>query len=187
MAGKGVPAALLMAQSLSVLRLIIVPDLAPAEALARWNATLCRRSLRGLFVTALLGRIVPSQRTVEIASAGHQAPWLVRNGEGIRLEVSEPAIVAGLPLAIRSTAPYQGTTLSLAPGECLLCYTDGLTDGLHAGTGTRLGEVGARRMLEKGFASPALIVETLAIGEAAHRGETPPQDDLTLLAFGFRE
>ena len=186
-AGKGVPAALLMAQSLSVLRLIIVPDLAPAEALARWNATLCRRSLRGLFVTALLGRIVPSQRTVEIASAGHQAPWLVRNGEGIGLEVSERAIVAGLPLAIRPTAHYQGTRLALQPGECLLCYTDGLTDGLHADTGTRLGEVGARRMLEKGFASPALIVETLAIGEAVHRGETPPQDDLTLLAFGFRE
>ena len=186
-AGKGIPAALLMAQSLSVLRLIIVPDIAPAQALARWNATLCRRSLRGLFVTAVLGRIVPSKRTVEVASAGHQAPWLVRSGESIRLEVTEQTINAGLPLAIRPTAQYEGTTFSLQPGESLLCYTDGLTDGLQPDTGTRLGEDGARRLLEKGFASPAFIVETLVVGEAAHRGETPPQDDLTLLAFGFRE
>ena len=186
-AGKGVPAALLMAQSLSVLRLIIVPDIPPAEALTRWNATLCRRSLRGLFVTAILGRIVPSQRTVEVASAGHQAPWLVRNGEGIRQEVAEQTVAAGLPLAILPSTRYHGTTLVLRRGESLLCYTDGLTDGLDPDTGTRLGEAGARRLLEKGFASPALIVETLVVGEAAHRGETPPQDDLTLLAFGFRE
>ena len=186
-AGKGVPAALLMAQSLSVLLLIIVPGLAPADALERWNTTLCRRSLRGLFVTAVLGRIVPSQRTVELASAGHQSPWLVRNGEGISLEVTEQAVAAGLPLAILPKVRYAGTTLSLRTGESLLFYTDGLTDGVAAETGTRLGETGARRLLEKGFASPALIVETLVLGEAAYRGETPPQDDLTLLAFGFRE
>ena len=186
-AGKGVPAALLMAQSLSVLRLIIVPGIAPADALERWNTTLCRRSLRGLFVTAALGRIVPSQRTVELASAGHQSPWLVRNGEGIGLEVAEQAVASGLPLAVLPSVKYAGTMLSLNDGEGLLFYTDGLTDSTHIDTGTRLGEDGARRLLEKGFANPALVVETLLAGEAAHRGDAPPQDDLTLLAFGFRE
>ncbi len=185
-AGKGVPAALLMAQSLSVLRLIIVPGIAPAEALERWNATLCRRSLRGLFVTATLGRIVPSRREVEVASAGHQPAWLVRTVAGDGVHVDELPVPAGLPLAVVPEVHYRSTVLSLGADDSLLLYTDGLTDSPHPNTGARLGENGARRLLEKGVATPAVLVETLLRGEAAYRGAAPPQDDLTLLAFGFR-
>ncbi len=189
-AGKGVPAALLMAQSLSVLRLIIVPGIAPSDALERWNTTLCRRSLRGLFVTASLGRIIPSQGTVEVASAGHQAPWLISpataddGSDAPRVE--DPAVPAGPPLAVVPTVRYRCTTLRPSPGSSLLFYTDGLTDSVQADTGARLGDGGARLMLKKGVATPAVVVETLLRGEAAYRGDVPPQDDLTLLAFGFR-
>ena len=103
------------------------------------------------------------------------------------VEVSEQPVASGPPLAVVPTMKYTGTTLSLRQGEGLLFYTDGLTDSTQAETGTRLGENGARRLLEKGFANPALVVETLLAGEATHRGDAPPQDDLTLLAFGFRE
>lgn len=186
-AGKGVPAALLMAQALSVLRLIIVPGIAPAEALARWNATLCRRTRRGLFVTGTLGRIVPSRRTVELASAGHHSPFHLRPAPtGLDAGgVKEAAIPAGPPLAVVPDVQYPSTTLTLTPEDSLLFYTDGLSDSVHVDTGVRLGEEGARSMLEKGVASPALVVEALLKGEAAYRGNTPPQDDLTLLAFGF--
>ena len=187
-AGKGVPAALLMAQSLSLLRLLIVPGIAPAEALARWNATLCRRTRRGLFVTGMLGRIVPSQRTVEMASAGHQSPFHLRPAVdgGDPGGVEEAAVPAGPPLAVVANVHYPSTSLTLAPEDSLLFYTDGLSDSVQADTGARLGGQGARSLLEKGVASPALVVEALLRGEAAHRGDTPPQDDLTLLAFGFR-
>ena len=187
-AGKGVPAALLMAQSLSLLRLIIVPGIAPAEALERWNQTLCQRSLRGLFVTATLGRIVPSQGLVEVAGAGHLPPFLVRGGaeEGPG-NVEEMVVKSGPPLAVVPQARYQPSFLNPLPGETLVFYTDGLTDSAPAAAGERLGVEGARRMLEKGFASPQQVVATLLGGEAAHRGNFPPQDDLTLLAFGFRQ
>lgn len=185
-AGKGIPAALLMAQSLSVLRLIIVPGIGPAAALERWNSTLCRRSLRGLFVTATLGRIVPSTRTVEVSSAGHQSPWLVQGVGAIGLETAEVPVPAGPPLAVVPGVHYTPTTLSLQLDQSLLFYTDGLTDSVDFASGTRLGEDGARGMLKKGFASPAAVVETLLRGEAAYRGDASPQDDLTLLAFGFR-
>ena len=186
-AGKGVPAALLMAQSLSLLRLIIAPGIAPAEALARWNQMLCLRRLRGLFVTATLGRVMPSQGLVEAASAGHLPPFLVRGGgaEGAAT-VEEVTIRSGPPLAVVPQASYQASFLRLPPGEWLVFYTDGLTDNAPAATGLRLGAEGARRLLEKGFASPQQVVATLLGGEAVHRGESPPQDDLTLLAFGFR-
>ena len=186
-AGKGIPAALLMAQSLSLLRLIIVPGIAPAEALERWNQTLCRRSLRGLFVTATLGRVIPSQGLVEAASAGHPAPWLVRGGaeEGPG-NFEEVSVLSGPPLAVVPQSRYQPSFLRPLPGEWLVFHTDGLTDSAPAAAGERLGVAGARRMLEKGFASPQQVVATLSGGEAAHRGNFPPQDDLTLLAFGFR-
>ena len=181
-AGKGVPAALLMAQSLSILRLILSPGITPADVLARWNENLCRRSLRGLFVTALVGRIVPSLRQVEMASAGHCTPWIVRDRA-----VDEVDVASGPPMAILPAVRYAGSTVSLAPGEWLTVYTDGLTDSRSlAGEGAQLGSAGARRLLEKGFASPQYVVATLSHGEASHRGDSPPQDDLTLLAFGFR-
>ena len=181
-AGKGVPAALLMAQSLSILRLILSPGISPADVLVRWNENLCRRSLRGLFVTALVGRIVPSLRQVETASAGHCTPWIVRGGMADELPVA-----SGPPMAIVRSVKYTSSTLSLAPGEWLTFYTDGLTDSCGPEqAGSQLGSAGARRLLEKEFASPQYVVATLSHGEASHRGDSPPQDDLTLLAFGFR-
>ena len=185
-AGKGVPAALLMAQSLSLLRLIIVPGIAPADALERWNQMLCLRPLRGLFVTATLGRVIPSQGLVEAASAGHLPPWLVRGEELGAGSVEEMMVRSGPPLAVMPQARYQPSFLKPPPGEWLVFYTDGLTDCAPAAPGRRLGAEGARRMLEKGFASPQLVVATLLSGEAVHRADSPPQDDLTLLAFGFR-
>ena len=184
-AGKGVPAALLMAQSLSLLRLIIVPGIAPSEALERWNQMLCLRPLRGLFVTATLGRIIPSQGLVELASAGHLPPFLVRDAEAAA-NVEEMAVKSGPPLAVVPQARYQPSFLKPLPGEWLVFYTDGLTDCAPVAPGERLGSEGARRMLEKGFASPQQVVATLLGGEAVHRAESPPQDDLTLLVFGFR-
>ncbi|MBE7212185.1 MAG: SpoIIE family protein phosphatase [Gluconacetobacter diazotrophicus] len=181
-AGKGVPAALLMAQSLSILRLILSPGVSPADVLARWNENLCRRSLRGLFVTALVGRIVPSRRQVEFACAGHCAPWIVRGGSA-----DELAVASGPPMAILPAARYPANAVALQPGEWLTIYTDGLTESRDSGgEGAQLGSSGARRLLEKTFASPQHVVATLSHGEAVHRGDSPPQDDLTLLAFGFR-
>ena len=185
-AGKGVPAALLMAQSLSILRLIIVPGVAPAEALARWNEMLCRRPLRGLFITAALGRVVPSRREVESAFAGHCPPLWVRGAVGGQDRVVETRQDTGLPLAILPSSRYHANFLRLEPGDSLVFYTDGLIESRDGGGhGTQLGSSGARRLLEKGLANPQQIVATLSEGETRHRGDSPAQDDLTLLAFGF--
>ena len=172
-AGKGVPAALLMAQPLSILRLIIVPGVAPAEAMSHWNRLLCRRSLRGLFVTAVLGRIVPSRREVETACAGHCPPLRVRAAEGVG-RADEPRQEAGLPLAVLPASRYRANFWTLAPGDSLVFYTDGLTESRDAdGHGAQLGSGGARRLLEKGLANARQIVATLSAGETKHRGDSP--------------
>ena len=181
-AGKGVPAALLMAQSLSSLRLIIVPGITPTDALGRWNQMLCRQTMHGLFVTATLGRITPSRRLVEIVSAGHCPPWIVRKSGG----VEEADLRAGPPLAILPGVLYQSSFLTPEVGDWLVFYTDGLTESRGA-SGTLLGGDGARQLLEKGFASPQHVVATLSHGEALRRGSLQPQDDLSLLVFGFKD
>ena len=180
-AGKGVPAALLMAQSLSSLRLIIVPGIAPAEALSRWNHMLCRQTMRGLFVTATLGRITPSSRRVEVVSAGHCPPWIVGGAGG----VEEADLRVAPPLAILSGTRYESSFLAPEKGDWLVFYTDGLTES-RGEEGVQWGGEGARQLLEKGFASPQQVVATLSHGESQRRGGLQPQDDLSLLVFGFR-
>ncbi len=192
-AGKGVPAALLMAQSLSALRLLIVPGIAPSAALARWNDTLSRQALRGLFVTATLGRITPSRRLVELASAGHCPPLLVRPhaGRGDELEIEEVALSRSPPLAVVSDAVAAPNFLHLAPGDTIVFFTDGLTDSRGPrgadGASVCLGADGARDLLlKKPVGSAPEIVKTLADGEADFRGDAAPPDDMTLFAFSFR-
>ena len=180
--GKGIPAALLMAQSLSTLRLIIKPDISPVEALTRWNEMLCGHTVRGMFITALLGRITPSRRLVEIASAGHCQPFHVTsNGSAELLEIKNSP-----PLGILGGLQYHLTPASLSPAEWLVFYTDGLTESFSPDN-QLLETEGIQRLLSQNqFASAADIVMKLQEGEAAHRRNAAPHDDLTILALGFQ-
>ena len=178
--GKGTPAALLMAQALSILRLTIEPGLPPADVLARWNAALCGHTIRGMFVTAIVGRIVPSARRVELASAGHPAPVRVRSGDA-----SQESMPAVLPLGIVPEIPARPHSLVLSQGERLVFFTDGLTESFDAEK--RALEVeGVCALLGGTFSSEAEIVAALERGESAHRRETPPHDDLTILVLGLQ-
>jgi phosphoserine phosphatase RsbU/P len=169
-----------MAQSLSLLRLIVTLGLDPGEAIARWNNALCERTVRGLFVTAALGRITPSLRCVEIACAGHCAPILVRR-DG---QAYEPGVSSSAPLGIVSGLKFATTTLDLEGGDWLAFYTDGLSES-HRPGGELLGSEALITALRRKIWHPYEIVTALEMTEAMHRGDGPPHDDLTLLAFGF--
>ena len=180
--GKGIPAALLMAQSLSILRLIIKPGISPAEALTRWNQMLCGHIVRGMFITAVLGRITPSRRMVELSSAGHCQPFRVTPGGGAELLENKNCP----PLGILEGLECHPASVNLAHGEWLVFYTDGLTESFSP-ENNLLESAGVKRLLAQcPFACASDIVVKLQGGEAAHRGDAPPYDDLTILAFGFQ-
>jgi sigma-B regulation protein RsbU (phosphoserine phosphatase) len=178
--GKGMPAALLMAQALSTLRLILNPRLSPATALARWNDMLCGTTIRGMFITALLGRIDAATREVELASAGHCHPLLVRAGQ-----VTEVAVPGGPPLGILPERTMRAKSLTLGPGEWLVHYTDGLVESFNEAR-EPLDRAGVERLLAPAFTHEKEVVAALEAGEAAHRGAADPHDDLTLLVLGSR-
>ena len=178
--GKGIPAALLMAQSLSMLRLIMRPGLAPADALKSWNDALTGHTIRGMFITALLGKITPAQRRVEWASAGHCPPFRISADH-----ISDVEMRGAPPLGILPDTTYSTNTLTLGCGESLLFFTDGLTESFNAAD-VQLDRDGVHKILagEK-HRAPNDLVSALCRGEKQHRENLDPHDDLTLLVCGF--
>lgn len=180
--GKGVPAALFMAQALSMLRLILKPGIPPKEVLTRWNEMLIHRTIHGMFITALIGRILVNERRVEIADAGHCRPFKV-NKHG---KAEELLLPGAPPIAVLPSLPTTQSTVELLPGDSLVLCTDGLTESFNREC-RALGREGVLRILSKSFRAPSDVVDALNAGEINHRHDAEPHDDLTLLVFGFRE
>lgn len=179
--GKGMPAALLMAQALSFLRLILQPGIPPRMALARWNEMLSGRTIRGMFITALLGRVSCAHRQVEICSAGHCHPFHVRpSGEAVEVPIHGSPPVGLLPVLHSASQ-----VIELVPGEWLVLYTDGLSESFSPDQ-TLLERAGITRLLARDFAHAADVIDALNTGELHHRQTAPQHDDLTVLAFGFK-
>ncbi len=179
--GKGMPAALLMAQTLSMLRLIVKPGLSPVAAMARWNARLSGHTVRGMFVTTLLGRITLSTREVELCSAGHCHPFLV-TAQGA---VSQVPIAGSPPLGLLPELVSRSHRVTLAAGDWLVLYTDGLVESFDS-SDQLLDRSGVEAVLSHHFASAVEVIRALTSAELKHRGDVDPHDDLTLLTFGFR-
>lgn len=179
--GKGMPAALLMAQALSSLRFIVKPGMAPVAVMAKWNALLAGRTIRGMFITALLGRIDTRTRAVELCSAGHCHPFRVRAGGA----VEEVKIQGSPPLGMLPVLPARSEALTLDADDWFVVFTDGLVESFNPDD-ELLDRAGAMRLLERRFASATEVVDALNLGEQNHRKTAEPHDDLTLLVFGLQ-
>jgi sigma-B regulation protein RsbU (phosphoserine phosphatase) len=179
--GKGTPAALLMAQALSILRLIIKPHISPIDALARWNSMLTGHTIRGMFITILLGRIDVPTRQVEICSAGHCHPFRVTAAG----EVQEIKVAGSPPLGLLPEIAKRSETITLAPHEYFVAYTDGLTESFDPND-ELLDPAGVIRLLSRPFNNATEVVDTLNLGEQNHRQNGQPSDDLTLLVFSLQ-
>jgi sigma-B regulation protein RsbU (phosphoserine phosphatase) len=126
-AGKSVPAALLMATLQASLRTIAGEHVPLADLVARLNRYASAHSLNGLrFTTAVLGEYNPVSRKLTYVNAGHNAPILRRaNGS---LEILD---VGGLPLGIQSDATYETASLELKQGDALILFTDGVVEAFN--------------------------------------------------------
>jgi len=177
--GKGVPAALLTATLQASLRTLAALPGSLAELVSRVNRYACEQSLQGRrFTTAFLAELETATGALTYVNAGHNWPVLRhRSGAIERLEAG------GLPLGIHSAAPYQSGSATLAAGDVLLIFTDGLVEAEDE----RAHEYGEERMLP--------VVETLrnvTAHEAIKRimasvdafvGLTRQHDDITCLVL----
>lgn len=122
--GKGIPAALFMAVSRSVIRSFMLAGLSPDECLRQANALLYPECPRSMFVTAIVGSLDLQTGEVTYSIAGHPPPYLLRAGHAPRS--LDPT--GGLGLCMHPHFRYAPRTLTLEPGEALFFFTDGLTE-----------------------------------------------------------
>ena len=126
-AGKSVPAALLMATLQASLRTIAGEGVPVAELVTRLNRYASAYSLDGRrFTTAVLAEYEPASRRLTYVNAGHNAPIVRReNGTLEKLEAG------GLPLGIKVDAAYETASLELQPGDALILFTDGVIEAFN--------------------------------------------------------
>ena len=172
---KGVPAALVMATTRTLLRAAAERLVAPGDVLARANDVLCPDIPPKMFVTCLYAVLDPATGVVRYANAGHDTPYLRRGAGGV-----EELRARGMPLGLLPGMPYEEKEIVLNPGDTLLLYSDGLVEA-HNTQRAMLGFPQLRSLTE-GHAGGAALIPFLMDQLATFTGPNWEQeDDVTLL------
>lgn len=127
-AGKGVPAALMMARLSADVRFSLASEPDPAKAIQQINEGFAHHDWSDRFVTMIAAVLNPRTNELTMVNAGHMAPFLRRHG-GAVLEIGEEA--TGLPLGVAPGFEYQSYTHVLEPGDVLTLFTDGFSEAMN--------------------------------------------------------
>ena len=180
---KGVPAALFMMSSRTLLKGAAIGVGSPGEVLREVNDLLLDDNKGGMFVTVLYAVYDPSSRELAYANGGHNSPLVVHaDGTSALLPLT-----GGVVLGIASDLPYNQNTVTLSPGDTVIFYTDGVTEAMNG----EEEQFGLDHLCEFFQANPPEDPEktTAAVFEAINTfaGETPQSDDITCLVLHCSE
>ncbi|HTI38319.1 MAG TPA: PP2C family protein-serine/threonine phosphatase [Vicinamibacterales bacterium] len=175
-AGKGSPAALLMALLLAVLRTLVDEQLEAPALVARLNTQICRHSPASRFITLFYGVYTPSSGEMTYVNAG-QNPPLLRRSDGSIERLHSTGVALGM---------FEGSTFAAAhtvvrSGDLLVLYSDGITEAENP-AGIPFEETGLERFLSaRGGESPAVLAPAILKAVEAHAADSRFTDDLTVL------
>jgi serine phosphatase RsbU (regulator of sigma subunit)/anti-sigma regulatory factor (Ser/Thr protein kinase) len=173
---KGVPAAMVMAATRSVLRAAAQRLLEPGMVLRRVNETLCSEIPPNMFVTCLYGVLDPATGVLRYANAGHNLPIVHHAGDVSELRAT------GMPLGLMPGMDYEEKEATLAPGSSVLLYSDGLTEAHDPGR-EMFGTPRVRERLAAGRVPEALIADLVEQLDRFTGTEAEQEDDITLVAL----
>ncbi|HXS83366.1 MAG TPA: SpoIIE family protein phosphatase [Methylomirabilota bacterium] len=174
--GKGVPAALLMSGFRAALMSQDLAQLAPVTIAGRVNEFLTKSVEPGRFVTAFLGLVDASSGRLTYVNAGHNPPLLLRSGGAV-----EWLEAGGVILGIMPDVHYTGGETTLAPGDLVALYTDGVTEGANAAN-EMWGEARLTTLLQSVATGRARDIATRIVRDVrTFEGERGPADDITVL------
>jgi serine phosphatase RsbU (regulator of sigma subunit) len=177
-AGKGSPAALLMALLLAMLRTLLDEGLAPAALMTRLNLQIWRHAPRSRFITLFLGVFDPATGGLTYVNAG-QTPPLVRRASGQFEWLRD----GGVALGLREGSQYETISLSLAPGDLLVLYSDGITEAEDP-AGVPFEEAGLVHSIEAmPDATAPDLGASVVTAVARHARDQRFADDLTLVVL----
>lgn len=176
-AGKSVPAAMLMATFQASLKTLARTPGSLADLVGRMNTYACSNSQNGRrFTTTFISEYDPASRSLTYVNAGHNLPILRRNTGAI-----ERLDIGGTPLGIQEDVPYQSGIVTLDSGDWLIIFTDGVTEAENA----LAQEYGEARMLAilqaYAAATPSQLLQAIMQDLDRFVGDAAQHDDVTLM------
>jgi sigma-B regulation protein RsbU (phosphoserine phosphatase) len=176
-AGKSIPAAMLMATFQASLKTLSTTPGSLTELVGRMNRYACSNSQNGRrFTTAFIAEFDPASRGLTYVNAGHNNPMLRRqNGVIDRLEAG------GMPLGIMENVPYESGRVTLQSGDWLVIFTDGVVEAEN-NQQREYGEERLITMLNWGVTlTPAVLLQSILADLDRFVGTAPQHDDVTCL------
>lgn len=180
--GKGIPAALFMAVSRTLLRATALHGASPRDCLAHMNRVLLAQSNGEVFLTVLYGILDLTTGAFEFSAGAHPPPYLIRRDrEGMYLR--DPR---GTMVGLLEEAEFQAGSVTLEPGETLFFYTDGITEAESAEAGFFTQARLTQTLCGQGDkCAPRLVAEVIDRLEK-FTGGGDRADDVTVLAVRYR-
>src|SRR5579884_3619434 len=173
---KGIPAAMVMAATKSLLRASAQRIVDPGAVLGRVNDQLCPEIPENMFVTCFYGVLDPVTGSLRYANAGHNLPIVEADGATSELRAT------GMPLGLMPEMSYEECQTTLAPGARVLLYSDGLVEA-HSAEREMFGTTRAAELLSGASAAEEILARQLrALDEFTGQAEEQ-EDDITLVAL----
>jgi sigma-B regulation protein RsbU (phosphoserine phosphatase) len=181
-ADKGVPAALFMVLTRSVLRASMDRAPSPAEGISRTNRLLCADASAGMFVTLFYALLDPASGEVTYVNAGHPPPLLCCAASGDLTKW----MPTGMALGVVEDTPFEQRTAHLERGDLLVFYTDGVPDAMDA-QGHQFGMERLQRIVHDQHGAPAAEVAAAILqGINDFAGSEDPFDDVAIIVVKRR-
>ena len=179
--GKGVPAALFMMVSRTLMKGTAIGEGDPAACLTEVNQLLTESNEESMFVTVFYSSFNPETGHLEYANAGHNLPYVVKPSGEVRQIDCPP----GLVLGVLPEFDFPGGSLDLEPGDVLFFYTDGVNEAMDE-NGEEFGDERLTRVLaEAAGSSAADLSQRMVEAVHAHAGEAPQSDDITCVTLRY--
>ncbi len=175
--GKGLPAALIMSSLETAFVIFTSDDPAPDELLRKLNATYVEKLSNSKFITMFVGVLDPSTGLIEFANAGHTPPAWITSAGVTSLNTTD------LLLGLFPEANYRRQSLTLAPGDSLVMFTDGITEAENC-AGVEMGHLTVAQILKPLHDSDAqTIADTLELSVIEHCKSLSLGDDVTVVVL----
>ena len=176
-AGKGVPAALVMTTVCGAFRLLSESESEPVRIVSRMNDMMIRKNSMTVFVTFFAGLLDLDTGHLRYCNAGHKAPLVNRQPLPVH---------SNLPIGAMLDYEFEAQETDLAPGSTLFLYTDGLDEAEKAEY-QMFGKKRIYEVMQTSSLQPHMLIERMTQAVADFVGDTEQSDDLTMLAIQWKK
>lgn len=178
-AGKGVPAAIFMAVSRTLIRATALKGISPDECLTYVNNLLCNESVSSMFVTVFYGILNFKTGELHYANGGHNPPYVVSEDGTVK----EIELTGGIALGVIDDATYESKKIQLKPGDLIYSFTDGVTEAMN-----KESVLYSEKRLEDFLKENCKLSATDMIKQSfesvhGYAGEAQQSDDITMLTI----